>query len=70
MKKAKALSVDRQNTNRSSLSINQHKEETLMKTNEHPIELIQKCCAEYYDGKPVTESAKKIKWPAAPFTDG
>ena len=59
MKKAKASSVDRQNTNRSSLSINQHKEETLMKTNEHPIELVQKCCAEYYDGKPVTEISKE-----------
>lgn len=59
MKKAKALSVDRQNTNRSSLSINQHEEETLMKTNEHPIELVQKCCAEYYDGKPVTEISKE-----------
>lgn len=59
MKKAKTLSVDRQNTNRSSLSINQRKEETLMKTNGHPIELVQKCCAEYYDGKPVTEISKE-----------
>ena len=59
MKKAKTLSVDRQNTNRSSLSINQHKEETLMKKNEHPIELVQKCCAEYYYGKPVTEISKE-----------
>ena len=30
-----------------------------MKTNEHPIELVQKCCAEYYDGKPVTEISKE-----------
>ena len=30
-----------------------------MKTNEYPIELVQKCCAEYYDGKPVTEISKE-----------
>lgn len=59
MKKAKNSSVDRQNTSRSSLSIDQRKEGILIKTNEYPIELVQKCCAEYYDGKPVTEISKE-----------
>ena len=59
MKKAKNSSFGRQNTSRSSLSIDQHKEGILMKTNEYPIELVQKCCAEYYDGKPVTEISKE-----------
>lgn len=70
MKKAKNSSVGGQNLSRSSLSINQHKEETLMKTNKHPIELIQKCCAEYYDGKPVTEISKENQVAAALFTVG
>ena len=59
MKKAKNSSVSGQNSSRSPLSINQYKEETLMKTNKHPIELVQKSWAEYYDGKPVTEISKE-----------
>ena len=59
MKKAKNSSAGRRKSSRSPFSTDQHKEGILMKTNEYPIELIQKCCTEYYDGKPVTEISKE-----------